>query len=99
VTGDFTLDEYLQLQRVIFRVAEAVHRVVSSERVYLLSLGSQQGNTHVHWHVAPLPAGVPYAEQQLEALSFDTGVLDLSEVEMSDLAARLRAALGQTRSR
>jgi len=28
-------------------------------RVYILSLGSQQGNKHVHWHSAPLPFGVP----------------------------------------
>ena len=44
VTGDFTLDEYLALQQVIYRVAEAVRRVVKPERVYILSLGSQQGN-------------------------------------------------------
>jgi ATP adenylyltransferase len=93
VSGDFTLDEYLELQRVIYRVAEALRRTVPTERVYVLSLGSQQGNRHVHWHVAPLPPGVPYEEQQLEALSWDQGVLDLSDAEMAALAARIRAAL------
>src|SRR3954468_5561050 len=59
VTGDFTLAEYLALQQVVYRVGEAVRRTVPTERLYILSLGSQQGNRHVHWHVAPLPPGVP----------------------------------------
>ena len=64
---------------------------VSAERVYILTLGSQQGNRHVHWHVAPLPPGVPYEEQQLAALSFEKkGILKLSEGEMASLAARIR---------
>ena len=41
-------------------VAGAVSEVVPTGRVYSLSLGSRQGNAHLHWHVAPLPAGVPY---------------------------------------
>ncbi len=93
VTGDFTPIEYLTLQRVIYRVAEAVRQVVQPERMYILSLGSQQGNKHVHWHIAPLPFGVPFEEQQLEALSIKHGVLQLSAEEMSTLAAQLHAAL------
>ena len=95
VTGDFTQAEYLQLQALIYRVAEAVRQVVPTERVYLLSLGSQQGNSHVHWHIAPLSPGIPFAEQQLEALRAENGILDLSEEEMSSLAAQIRAALAQ----
>lgn len=93
VTADFTLDEYLALQRAVYRVAEAVRRTVETERLYLLSLGSQQGNRHVHWHVAPLPAGVPFEQQQLEALRSENGILDLSEHEMTDLAQRIRREL------
>ena len=95
VTGDFSLDEYLHLQRVIHRVAEAVRQVVPTERLYILSLGSQQGNRHVHWHIAPLPPGVPYAEQQLEALNFENGILALSDAEMTALTDRIREALEQ----
>src|SRR5262245_48993763 len=51
VTGDFTLDEYLDLQRAIYQTAEAVRKTFENERVYILSLGSQQGNRHVHWHI------------------------------------------------
>ena len=93
VTGDFTEDAYLALQRLIYRVSAAIRQVVPTERLYILSLGSRQGNAHVHWHLAPLPPGVPYAEQQLEALQFAAGVLDLSSAEMAALAARIRAAL------
>jgi ATP adenylyltransferase len=92
VTGDFTADEYLQLQKLVHRVGEAVRSVVPTERLYVLSLGSQQGNRHVHWHVAPLPPGVPFEHQQLAAL--DTNArLTLSDDEFADLAERLRAAL------
>ncbi len=90
VTGDFTMDEYLALQRTVYQVAEAVRRSVETERIYVLSLGSQQGNRHVHWHIAPLPYGVPFEEQQLEALSSRSGILDISESEMAVLAERIR---------
>ena len=93
VTGDFTLDEYLALQQVVYRTAEAVRKAVSTERVYILSLGSQQGNRHVHWHIAPLPYGVPFKEQQLAALGVENGILDLSDREMHDLAERIREHL------
>jgi hypothetical protein len=54
-----------------------------------MSLGSQQGNRHVHWHVAPLPPGVPYEYQQLAAFSWGRGVLDLPEHELAALAQRI----------
>jgi diadenosine tetraphosphate (Ap4A) HIT family hydrolase len=91
VTGDFTLAEYLQLQDAVWRVGEAIREVVPTERLYVLSLGSEDGNRHVHWHVAPLPPGVPFEEQQLAAL--DADVLDLADAELAELATRLRAAL------
>ena len=68
VTGDFSPEDYLRLQSVVYRVAEALRHELPTERVYILSLGSRQGNSHVHWHVAVLPPGVPYEEQQFEAL-------------------------------
>jgi diadenosine tetraphosphate (Ap4A) HIT family hydrolase len=93
VTADFTLEEYLQLQQRIYAVAQAVRAEVNAERVYVLSLGSQQGNAHVHWHIAPLPVGVPFEEQQLQALSWQNGILDISADEMALLAARIRLQL------
>jgi ATP adenylyltransferase len=69
VTGDFSLDEYLELEKVVYYVAEALRQELSAERIYILSLGSQQGNSHVLWHIAALPPGVPYDEQQYAALS------------------------------
>ena len=90
VTGDFSLEEYLALQGLIYRVAEAVRQEVNAERVYLLSLGSQQGNKHVHWHIAPLPPGVPYKEQQTEALRLERGILEIPVEEMMALARRIR---------
>ncbi len=92
VTGDFSTEEYVALQRVVYAVAEGVRAVLEPERVYILSLGSRAANAHVHvhWHVAPLPPGVPFEEQQLEALSWERGILDLSDQDMVALADRLR---------
>ena len=89
VTGDFSLEDYLALQRVVYRTAEALRQEVSTERLYILSLGSQQGNRHVHWHLVPLPPGVPYQEQQLEALRLEKGSLIIPDEEMAALAARI----------
>jgi diadenosine tetraphosphate (Ap4A) HIT family hydrolase len=91
VTGDFTLGEYLGLQTVIHRIGEAIREVVPTERLYVLSLGSQQANRHVHWHLAPAPPGLPLEKQQLAALDSDY-VLDLTQAELDDLASRLRSA-------
>ncbi len=51
-----------------------------------MSLGSQSGNRHVHWDVAPLSPGVPYEQQQLAAFSWEHGVLDLPDLELAALA-------------
>lgn len=92
-TGDFTLEEYLQLQQLIYQVAEAIRRVVPTERLYIQTLGSQQGNRHVHWHVAPLPPGVPYELQQTAALDSSKGVLAIPDEEMASLARSIRQAM------
>jgi ATP adenylyltransferase len=93
VTGDFTSEEYLTLQRAVYQVSEAVRHTVEAERVYILSLGSQQGNRHVHWHIVPLPCGVPFKQQQLEALRIDHGYLEIPDHEMGELAGQIRQNL------
>ncbi|HVE92037.1 MAG TPA: HIT family protein [Actinomycetota bacterium] len=93
VTGDFTVEEYLATQRLLHSVAEAVRTELGAERVYILSLGSHQGNAHVHWHVAPLPPGTPYDKQQFEALRAENGILCIPDQEMKEFADRLRLRL------
>jgi histidine triad (HIT) family protein len=89
------LDEaaYLRLMGVVRRVALAAEAVLSPERTYLLSLGSQQGNAHLHWHIAGLPEGVPYGQQQFHSLMTENGVLSVTQQESAGLAARLRQAV------
>jgi diadenosine tetraphosphate (Ap4A) HIT family hydrolase len=96
VTGDFTEATYLELQRLVYRVAEAMRRVLAPERVYVLSLGSQAANAHVHWHVAPLPSGVPLEQQQYHALMHEHGAIDADPVELAAYVRDLRVALGQS---
>jgi diadenosine tetraphosphate (Ap4A) HIT family hydrolase len=100
VTSDFTTEQYLQLQQRLHRVAEAVRQELRAERLYLLSLGSNQGNAHVHWHIVPLAPGTPYEQQQLEI--YRLGVLRMSDAEQAALAERLRlriAAAGEAAER
>jgi diadenosine tetraphosphate (Ap4A) HIT family hydrolase len=83
-------DEFLRFQAVVRRVARAVAAAVPTERMYSMSLGSQQGNAHLHWHVAPLPPGVPYHQQQFHALMTENGVLAVDHAAQAALAQRIR---------
>jgi diadenosine tetraphosphate (Ap4A) HIT family hydrolase len=89
VTGDFSMEQYLRLQRLVYRVTEAVRREVGAERMYIFTFGSNEGNSHVHWHVVPLPPDVPYEEQQGAWTSWSMGVLKIPQEEMASLAARI----------
>ena len=89
VTADFTREKYLSLQAVVYEVAEAVREEVGAERMYVYTFGSNEANAHVHWHVVPLPPGVPYEEQQGAWASWGKGVLDIPPAEMFDLAGRI----------
>jgi histidine triad (HIT) family protein/ATP adenylyltransferase len=93
VVRELSREAFLELLAVVHRVARAVEQVVASERTYLLSLGSQQGNAHVHWHIAPLPPGIPFERQQFHALMLDNGVIPWSATQAAALAAKLRAVL------
>jgi diadenosine tetraphosphate (Ap4A) HIT family hydrolase len=71
----------------------AVAATVPTERMYSLSLGSQQGNAHLHWHVVPLPPGVPYERQQFQAVMTVNGVLTVDDAAQAALARRIRDRL------
>jgi hypothetical protein len=70
-----------------------VAAAVPTERMYLLSLDSQQGNAHLHWHIAPLPPGVPCELQQYYALMTENGVLDVDDSTPAALARAIRSHL------
>lgn len=93
VVGDFSSSDYMSLQRVVHAVGGALTATVPTERLYVVSLGSQQGNRHVHWHLVPLPPGVPYEEQQIAFLAEARGWLQFDPDEMEALATALRAAM------
>ncbi|MFB7947994.1 phosphotransferase [Kitasatospora phosalacinea] len=94
VIGDFTAAQSAALWHTVHRAGAALQQVVPTERIYLQSLGSHSGNSHVHIHVAALPPGVPYEQQQTAALLWESaGLLDVPTEETARIAARLRAAL------
>lgn len=88
---DLSPDEYLALQGKVHRLARALKRVFDAERIYVLSLGSQQANRHLHFHVVPLPEGVPLAQQQFHALMVEHGALQIPDDEMSAMARQIGA--------
>lgn len=92
LADDLTEAEYLRLQSKVHRLSRALKRVFDAERIYVLSLGSQQANRHLHFHVVPLPRGVPLEQQQYHALMAENGVLDIPEDEMAAMAANIAAA-------
>ncbi|MEV0161047.1 HIT family protein [Nonomuraea fuscirosea] len=94
VVRDLSEDEFVAVMKVVRRIALTLEASVPCERTYLLSLGSQQGNAHLHWHIAALPPGVPYEQQQYHALMSENGVIERTSEEISALAARIRNSLG-----
>lgn len=96
--GDFSPDEYAAIQQVVHRAGTALSSLLPVERLYVLSLGSQQANRHVHWHLAPLPPGVPYIEQQAAVFEVSRGYLELPDAEVADLTRRLGERMGVTRA-
>ena len=96
LVADFDEVAYLRLQSLVYRVGRAVSSVLPTERLYVLSLGSKQGNAHVHWHVAPLPPGVPYEKQQFRALmQEEDGYFGSATRGGAALAARIAGARGE----
>lgn len=93
VVGDMDLPEYLALQEVVHAAGRVLSELVPTERLYVLSLGSQQANRHIHWHLTPLPPGVPYEEQQAVALLPERGIVTVADETMADLAAQLGRGL------
>ena len=88
VTSDFTIREYLALQKTVYLVSEAVRQEVGAERMYIASFGSNQAISHVHWHAIPLSSDVPFREQQLAVFRKD--ILKIPENELVSLAKRIR---------
>ncbi len=95
VTGYFTMEEYIDLHQLVNRVSEAISEDVGAERMYIYSLGSNQSNSHAHWHGVPLPPGVPYEEQQGAWASWSKGVLRIPHEELDSLAERIGQRIGR----
>jgi diadenosine tetraphosphate (Ap4A) HIT family hydrolase len=70
------------------------YSLVGAKRMHLYTVGSNEGNAHVHWHIVPLPPGVPYDKQQGAWASWSSGVLEIPQEEMASLAARIGSRLG-----
>ena len=79
-------------------MSESMRSVFRPERVYILSLGSKAANSHVHWHVVPLPVDVPLEEQQYYALMGENGIVEVTVDEQRDIADKLAVEISQRSS-
>jgi histidine triad (HIT) family protein len=95
LADDLSAAEYLALQAKVHRLARALKQVFDAERIYVLSLGSQQGNRHLHFHVVPLPKGVPLGQQQYHALMAENGTLRIPDDEMRAMALAIGSAFAE----
>ena len=89
LADDLSTAEYLALQAKVHRLSRVLKRLFDAERIYVLSLGSQQANRHLHFHVAPLPRGVPLERQQYHALMAEHGTLQIPDAEMQQMAKEI----------
>lgn len=92
VVGDFSESEYLELQRRVYRLGRALSETIPTERLYVLSFGSNQGLEHVHWHLAPLPTGAAFDSQQFAAVS-RAAYLRIPEADQLSLTEMIRSRL------
>jgi diadenosine tetraphosphate (Ap4A) HIT family hydrolase len=93
LADDFSPHDYLDLQAIIHRAAKALVALIPTERLYVMSLGSQQGNRHVHWHLVPCPPGLPYEQQQMALFDTARGYFDFPEPEQANLALEIGHAM------
>lgn len=52
---DMSTDGYLRLQEKVHVLSRALKSLFDAERIYVLSLGSQQANSHLHFMSFPCP--------------------------------------------
>jgi diadenosine tetraphosphate (Ap4A) HIT family hydrolase len=92
--ADLNTDEWLHLQTVVHRVAQAVSDTTQAIRMYIASLGSPERNAHLHIHVCPCPPNTPFEAQQFAAMQLENGKsLVLSAERLEYLASQIRQKL------
>ena len=84
-------EDWVYLQRVVQKIAQAVTISTDAIRMYLASLGSPERNAHIHIHVCPCPPGTPMEKQQFAAMDLGEGKsLSVSPERMRELATSIR---------
>ncbi|MBZ0288863.1 MAG: HIT family protein, partial [Anaerolineae bacterium] len=88
---ELTEAEWVYLQTVVQKVAQAVSETTHAIRMYIASLGSPERNAHLHIHICPCPPGTPFKEQQFAAMEMKDGrYLQITEGRMRELAHAIR---------
>tara|TARA_B100000579_G_C22232009_1_gene576526 strand:- start:142 stop:534 length:393 start_codon:yes stop_codon:yes gene_type:complete len=80
---DINTEEYLELFRFAKYVAKAMDKVISCSRIGIAVVGLEVPHTHIH--LVPL--------NNIEDINFTRPKLKFSEMEMQDIAQRIRTAI------
>lgn len=80
---DINTEEFLELFGFAKYVAKAMDKVISCKRIGVAVVGLEVPHTHIH--LVPL--------NNLDDINFTRPKLKFSEIEMQDIAQRLRAAI------
>ena len=88
---DLDDSQYIEFLKYAKKIGSAIQDALSPDRMYLVSVGSNELNDHVHFHLFPLPVNTPFDEQQFAALDHNKKpILNFSREEKEELADKIR---------
>lgn len=94
------LDEqvFLHLQSIVLLTVKAISFAIDVERIYTACLGSQLLTPHIHYHIAPIPHGLPLEKQQWNSMDKSRGVIEYSPKVFNELANKIRIGFDRVKA-
>lgn len=90
---ELTVEEWSRLQLQVLRTSKAIAKAIPNKRIYIVSWGSPERNSHVHLHICPCPPDASPEEQQVAAMDYRQGYLRLSDERMGSIAESIKSHL------
>jgi histidine triad (HIT) family protein len=91
--SDMSSNDWQALQAKVHQVSLAVTKAMPTKRIYEVSWGSPERNSHLHVHVCPCPEGTLPEDQQIAAMDYRQGYLKLDDDKVTQIAKAIKAYL------
>jgi histidine triad (HIT) family protein len=91
--ADMSSRDWQTLQKKVHQVSRAVAKALPTKRLYEVSWGSPERNSHLHIHICPCPEGTLPEDQQIAAMDYRKGYLKLDDAKMSNIAQAIKSCL------